>query len=116
MLGSPCVSARVNQRTGAHRVRPISAARVSTSCIKLVAGLDLPAALGAAVDLDRLAQINSRLARARESYREALLAEHQAVAQRKPMHTAREGVRLAAVEYESALDEFIKFTVIRQSA
>jgi hypothetical protein len=67
------------------------------------------------VDLDRLAEINSRLAQAREAYQEALLAEHQAVVQRKPTRTAREGVRLAALNYESALDDFTKFTVKRSA-
>jgi hypothetical protein len=50
-----------------------------------------------------------------EAYQEARLAEHHAVVQRKPLRTAREGVRLAAIEYESALDDFTKFTVKRSA-
>jgi hypothetical protein len=77
------------------------------------------------VDLDRLAEINARLSRARQDYGDALTAEHKAKElsrgfpsgdTRKPIQSAHERVRLAAEEYQQALDEFIKFTVTRRSA
>jgi hypothetical protein len=72
------------------------------------------------VDLDRLAEVNARLTRAREEYRAALIAEHEteqlsfrsvplSEEARKPIQRAHERSRRAAEEYEQALADFIKF-------
>ena len=72
-----------------------------------------------AVDFNRLAGVNARLARARVEYRDALTAEHKAAelgarfppgseGARKPIQCARERARIAEEHYQEALDEFIK--------
>ena len=71
------------------------------------------------VDIERIAGVNARLARARDEYREALAAEHKTeeLSVRRPsvsdarmtVQSARERTRRAAEQYQQALDEFIKF-------
>jgi hypothetical protein len=63
------------------------------------------------VDLDRLAEVNARLTRARAAYSESLFAEHKTVLSRgMPNPTQRDRLKSAAEEYEAALDEFTRFT------
>ena len=69
------------------------------------------------MDLDRLADVNNRLARARAAYSETLLADHQTVGSLGTAGlTQRERVKLAAEEYETALDEFTRFTARDRTA
>jgi hypothetical protein len=61
-------------------------------------------------NLDRLAEVNARLLRARQEYRSALDAHNAGRANAsKPADSTSQRVRLAAQEFERALDEFIKF-------
>lgn len=73
-----------------------------------------------AVDIERLAGVNARLARSRDEYLEALTAEHKTEElsvrlpsaskyARKTVQSARERTRRAAEQYQQALDEFIRF-------
>jgi hypothetical protein len=72
---------------------------------------------GAAVDLDRLADVNNRLARARAAYSETLLAEHETVGYwETPIPPHRDRLKAAAEEYEAALDEFTRFTATVRTA
>ena len=61
--------------------------------------------------MERFVEAKSRLSRAREVYREALLAQSQAEALRKPTEISGVRLKAAAQEYEAAVDEFIKQTV-----
>lgn len=69
------------------------------------------------MDLDRLADVNNRLARARAAYSEILLAEHETVRSRgMPNPTQRDRLKSAVEEYEAALDEFTRFTATVRTA
>jgi hypothetical protein len=63
-------------------------------------------------NFDKLAEVNARLLRARQEYRSALNAHDAGRATAsKPADSANQRVRLAAQEFERALDEFVKFTM-----
>jgi lipopolysaccharide biosynthesis regulator YciM len=60
----------------------------------------------------RLAEVNARLDRARVEYTKALTAEREAG---RPLVTD-DRVKLAALEYDQAIDAFIKFIVKEHDA
>ena len=75
-------------------------------------------------NFDKLTEVNSRLMRARQEYRTALDAEDKAkqfsqvlpesANKPKPNEKTNQRVRLAAQEFELAIDEFIKFTMTKR--
>ena len=81
------------------------------------------------MDIDRLAEVNARLSRTRDEYRDALTAQHKMEMEesgtrlpsareeaRKAVQSACGRTRRAEEQYHQTVDEFIKFTSGKRSA